>query len=86
MQIRVVLSGRNYHQGEKLPRSLTLPEGATVHDALAQLSERLSLDQAQRDSYLVAVSGTHLGTWQACPPQPLRDGDELVLIAPVAGG
>ena len=37
-------------------------------------------------SCLVAVSGMHLGTLADHRPQTLKDGDELLLLAPVAGG
>ena len=37
-------------------------------------------------SCLVAVSGTHLGTLGNHRPHSLEEGDELVLITPVAGG
>jgi molybdopterin converting factor small subunit len=35
---------------------------------------------------LIAVAGKHLGTLASHTPSPLADGDELTVIAPVAGG
>jgi hypothetical protein len=86
MQIRVAFCGRNYHLGESLPRELTLPEGASVDDALAQLAAALPTGDAWPASCLLAISGTHLGTVGAHRPQVLREGDELLLLLPVAGG
>ena len=35
---------------------------------------------------LVTVSGEHVGTVANFTDRPMREGEELVLIAPVAGG
>lgn len=86
MNVRVVLSGRNYHLADRIPPQLALPEGATVDDALDTLAGMLPSDQRLPDSCLLALSGVHVGTVAQHPRRELRDGDELVLIAPVAGG
>jgi molybdopterin converting factor small subunit len=86
MNIRIVITGRFYHTMDSLPDQLTLPDGASVDDALAELSSRLPADQPLPTSCLVAVSGRHLGTLADHQPATLSDGNELVLIAPVAGG
>jgi len=86
MKIHVVISGRSYHAAETIPDRLTLPDDATVDDALRMLAELAPDGKGLPQSCLVAVSGTHLGTVRDHKPQPLHDGDELVLIAPVAGG
>ena len=86
MKIQVVISGRRYDAAETIPEQFTLPDDATVDDALEALAELFPVDKKLPESCLVAVSGTHLGTLREHKPQPLRDGDELVVIAPVAGG
>jgi molybdopterin converting factor small subunit len=86
MNIRVVFAGRNYDAGQTLPESLSLPDGASLDEALRVLAGRLPGRNDLPKSCLVAVSGTHLGTVESHRPQTLRDGDELLLIAPVAGG
>jgi molybdopterin synthase catalytic subunit len=60
---------------------LTIADGATVADALAVLEGKHAIVKTLRGRYRVAVNqsmvdGDHV----------LRDGDELVLIPPVAGG
>lgn len=52
-----------------------LPEGATVQDAinLLNLPEKIPL--------LKIVNGEHRP-----PPYPLKDGDDLALFPPIAGG
>jgi molybdopterin converting factor small subunit len=62
-----------------------LPDGANVDDALQLLDSQLGDDQLPA-SCLVAVAGKHLGTLANHIASPLADGDELTLIAPVAGG
>jgi len=86
MKINLVISGRSYRTSGDLPTHLELPDGATLADALTALSEKLPADAALPDSCLVAVSGSHVGTLGSHRARELREGDELVLIAPVAGG
>lgn len=86
MQIRVRITGRSYHAAAAVPAVLSLPEAATVRDALAQIQSLLPAEARLAPSCLVAVGGTHLGTLADEAPHPLRDGDELLLVVPVAGG
>ena len=60
--------------------SLTLPVGATVADALAQL-RALPGGERMPPQPLVAVNLTY-----ARGESPLTAGDELAVIPPVAGG
>ncbi|MGD0901186.1 MAG: MoaD/ThiS family protein [Thermoguttaceae bacterium] len=86
MRIHIVLSGRNYDAGEAIPAELTLAEGASLDDALAALAGHLPGGNSLPATCLVAVSGTHLGTLGGHRPRLLRDGDEVLLLTPVAGG
>lgn len=86
MKIRVVVTGRSYHAAEPIPDEIVLPDDATVDDAIQSISEFLPSGEQLPASCLVAVAGNHIGTLASRPNQPLRDGDELTLIAPVAGG
>ncbi|HUT10607.1 MAG TPA: MoaD/ThiS family protein [Thermoguttaceae bacterium] len=86
MKIRLMISGRNYDVADALPEELALPDGASIDDALQHVAGLLPRDRQLPDSCLLAVSGTHLGTLRNHKPHALRDGDELVVIAPVAGG
>jgi molybdopterin converting factor small subunit len=84
--IQIVFTGRSYQTSAQLPDTLELRDDAGVGDAIAAL--RLALGDADSlpSSCLLAVSGEHLGTVENHEPRTLEDGDELVLIAPVAGG
>ena len=86
MKVRLVVTGRAYHTAEHLPDELDMPEGASLDDVLGALAERCGTGLGLSGSCLVAVSGRHLGTLASHEPAILRDGDELALIAPVAGG
>ena len=86
MKVRVVVSGRNYDTARAIPRQLTLPEGCSVDEAISAVAGYLPQGRDLPESCLVAVSGSHLGTLRSHRPQVLSDGDELVLIVPVAGG
>jgi molybdopterin converting factor small subunit len=86
MKVRVVISGRNYHAAQSVPEQLQLPEGSSLDDALAALAEHLNNGDRLPESCLVAVSGVHLGNLRSHRPRVLCEGDELLLIAPVAGG
>jgi len=69
-----------------IPQELSLADGASVDDALASLAAALPEGKRLPESCLLVVSAAHLGTLREHLPQALKDGDELVLIAPVAGG
>jgi len=86
MNVRVVLSGRNYDVADSVPEQLTLPDGASVDDALQRLAPLIPGEKGLPGSCLLAVSGTHLGTVNKHRPRVLSDGDELLVLAPVAGG
>ncbi len=86
MKVRVVITGRGYPAAEQLPAELTLADGCSLDEALRTLAARAPAGRGLDGSCLVVVSGTHLGTIRSHRPGVLRDGDELTLIAPVAGG
>ena len=86
MRVHVVFSGRSYDAVEALPDWLALPDGAGVDEALHALAGLMPEGKGLPKSCLVAVSGKHLGTVGTHRAHALRDSDELVLIAPVAGG
>ncbi len=86
MNVRIVWAGRNYDLAASLPDELTLPESASVDDALKMLSGCLPHNRRLPGTCLIAVSGTHLGCLQSHRNQPLKDGDELLVLWPVAGG
>jgi len=86
MKIRLSFMGRSYLHGRGLPDELELPDTAHLDDALERLAQHGAEGQPLPPSCLVAVSGKHLGTLAAHENRPLSEGDELLLIAPVAGG
>ena len=86
MKINVVVTGRSYHATGQLPEEIELPEGSAVDAALSFLDSQLGDDYSLPTTCLVAVAGKHLGTLANHTNVPLNDGDELTLIAPVAGG
>ena len=86
MQLRLFISGRNYNLAEGIPDRMSLPDGATLDDALEALKGLLPGGTWLPASCLVAVSGRHCGTVASHSGEKLRDGDELVVLAPVAGG
>ncbi|MGA2616179.1 MAG: MoaD/ThiS family protein [Thermoguttaceae bacterium] len=86
MNVNIVVAGREYDLAQAIPEQLTLPERASLDDALQALAQLLPPDRQLPASCLLAVSGKHLGTLGSHQPAPLADGDELLLLAPVAGG
>jgi len=86
MKLRIAVTGRSYHQADVLPGELTLAEGATLVDAIRQIAGLLPDQQTLPPACLVSLAGRHLGTLGSYENAKLHDGDELVLIAPVAGG
>ena len=86
MKIRLFVTGRAYHHTTALPAELELPDGATVNDALGAVVALLPEGVQLTPSSLVAIAGEHLGSVAQHRDRPLRAGDELTIIAPVAGG
>jgi molybdopterin converting factor small subunit len=86
MIVRVAISGRNYDAAQSVPEKLSLPEGASLDDALKAIAAFLPSDRQISESCLLAVGGVHVGTVASHQPQALKEGDELLLLAPVAGG
>jgi molybdopterin converting factor small subunit len=86
MKINIAIFGRRYDLGPQHPGVLDLPIGATVDDALGILQRDVCTREFVVPSALVAVSGNHIGTIGNHPAEPLRDNDELLIFAPVAGG
>ena len=86
MKIRVVLTGRSYHTADSVPAVLDLAEGASLDDALNQINAARTEETVLPDSCLIAIGGQHVGTVASHPDITLQDNQELVLIAPVAGG
>jgi molybdopterin converting factor small subunit len=86
VKISVVVTGRSYHATGQVPEELELPDDSSVDDALQQLASLLPADSQLPATCLVAVAGKHLGTLASHTEVTLSPGDELTLIAPVAGG
>ncbi len=86
MKIRFVYSGRNYDAVASLPPEMELPEGSNVDDLLAHVNRLLPQDRPLPASAMLAASGQHLGTIGQHSPRVLGEGDEVMIVAPVAGG
>ena len=86
MQIRVILTGRSYHNAAALPDVLELAEDAQVSDALAAINQQLPGEAPLAASCLIALAGQHIGSVANFTDRPMLDGQELTLVAPVAGG
>jgi len=86
VRIRLVVTGRAYHAAANLPDLCELPDQATVDDVIRLLIDRYGEGPGWSGTCLLAVSGRHLGTVASHQPAALREGDEVTLIAPVAGG
>jgi molybdopterin converting factor small subunit len=61
--------------------TLQLPPGAVVSDAITALRSAVRGAEALPETPLVAINLQHV-----LPGTPLRDGDELALLPPLAGG
>ena len=86
MEIRIVVTGRSYHTAASIPQTLMLEDGASLDDALQQINEALEEGAALPGSCLIAIDNQHVGTVASHSNMALQCGQELVLIAPVAGG
>ena len=81
MRIRVRLFAMLREQAGWRERDIDLPPGASIEDAWLVLLELVPAIAASRESVRFARNRQY-----AAADEPLADGDELVLIPPVAGG
>ena len=79
MQVRVSSFGVLKDWLGAAAATIELPEGATVRELLARLSERRAV--ASLRGIAVSVNAEY-----ATADQPLREGDEVGLLPPVSGG
>lgn len=79
MTVRLFASHREAARQDTLV--IAVPDGATVDDAFAQVCAALPELARAASTVAFAVNREHV------PPETkLRDGDELALLPPVAGG
>jgi len=81
MHVRVRLFAMLRQQAGWREREVELPEGATIDDAWRAMEKEVPAFSAQREIVRFARNREY-----ATADQELRDGDELALIPPVAGG
>lgn len=86
MKIEINIMGRSYHVASDLPPFVELPDGATLDAVITEINRQLPDDQSLPPSCLVVHGGKHVGTLAQHEAVTLGDGDELVFVAPVAGG
>ncbi len=86
MKIRVSIMGRSYHMTDGLHEFIELDDPATLEEAVQRINQLMPEGQTLTGSCLVLLGGTHFGSLDNHDPISLSDGDELTLIAPVAGG
>jgi sulfur carrier protein ThiS len=80
MQVQVRIGGvLRERLGQR--RAMTLAEGATVADLLRALARDAGVEPEALERVAVARAGTIVPA-----TQPLAAGDELSVVAPVAGG
>ena len=85
-ETEIHVHGCSYDASTAFPAVLDLPDVATVDMALDALHQQLPDKRSLPGSCLVVLSGKHLGTVARHGNPVLAATDELVLIAPVAGG
>lgn len=79
--VRVLLFATYAEQAGRALVELTLPAPATVQDVLRRLRASLPGAEQLPDQPLAAVNRSH-----ARLSTPVRDGDEIAFLPPLAGG
>lgn len=81
MQINVRLNGALATQAGRVRLTLELPAGATVADLVRLLGQTAPGVVAEGQRAVAVISGSHVSL-----EQTLRDGQEVALLLPIAGG
>jgi molybdopterin converting factor small subunit len=90
IRVRVLVHGRIGEGWRKVDRTLRLPEGATLATLVAQ-ADAAGLDLSGAIAASPHLRHTLMLNGERCPleegrDRPLADGDEVFLLAPIAGG
>jgi molybdopterin converting factor small subunit len=90
IRVHVLVRGRIGEGWYDIDRTLVLPEGATLGDLLA-LGERRGIPFCDALEHSPHLAHTLMLNGERCPvadhrDRPLADGDEIYLLAPLAGG
>ena len=90
IKVKVVIKGRIGEGWRDIDRTLKLPEGATLAELIATADRkgvplRHAIDNSPHLRHTLMLNG------ERCPVEenlerPLRDGDQVYLLAPMAGG
>ncbi len=86
MKLRLTMMGRRYDASVMLPDELELEAPSSLDDALQAVANALPERETLSPSCLVVLNGKHLGSVDRHENTTLAEHDELILIAPVAGG
>ncbi len=81
MQVRVRLFASLRESAGQERVTLTLPDGATVRDAVHALTQQFPALADAANAIYAAVNNRYVA-----PDTPLREGDEIALFPPVSGG
>lgn len=81
MQISIRLSAALAQSSGRTRFSLSLPEAATVEDAVLAIAEQLPEMRSKLQIVIPFVAGQQVGR-----SAPLEHGQELALLLPAAGG
>jgi molybdopterin converting factor small subunit len=90
IRVRVLVRGRIGAGWEDVDRTLSLPAGSTLGQLLEE-AERRGIDLRGALERSPHLRHTLMLNGERCPldeglARPLADGDELYLLAPIAGG
>jgi len=81
MEVRVRLFATLRQQAGWNQRALTLPNGASLHDALAEIDRLYPALSIRTRTFYAAVNQEY-----AKGEQVLNEGDEVAIFPPVSGG
>jgi molybdopterin converting factor small subunit len=90
IRVHVVMKGRIGEGWKDVDRTFALPEGATLR-ALLDAADRGGIALRQAIAQSPHLSRTLMVNGERCPvdanlERPLADGDQVYLLAPLAGG
>jgi molybdopterin converting factor small subunit len=90
IRVHVLVKGRIGEGWQDVDRTFALPEGATL-EALLDTAERAGVELRKAIASSPHLAHTLMLNGERCPvgdnlARPLTDGDQIYLLAPLAGG